>query len=164
VRAGDVARQAIADRDRIFRCDFERRDGRTEDAWIGLSYVDLGRDDRDGEERRERCVRKLLPLHVWRAIGDQREAVIARQISHHRFGIRIDELNLASGDAKGFHRRVDEALVSDPNRGQRAIPDAAAEVRDERSERPQPGRVALELAPQRFSPPDTHRVRVRENG
>jgi len=164
VRARHVASKAVADHDRVFRSERERSERGFEDPRVGLSDPDLARDDRGREERRERCVCELLALHVGRAVGDQREAVIARQISHHRFGIRIDELKLAPGDTKGIYRRVDEALVADPNGGQRAIPDAAAEVRDERSERPQPGRVALELAPQRFSPPDTHRVRVRENG
>jgi hypothetical protein len=59
--------------------------------------------------------------------------VIARDIPHHRFGIRIGELNVAPGGAEGTHGRVDLTAVAHAGGGQRSAPDLAAEVRDERA-------------------------------
>jgi hypothetical protein len=56
VRARDVAGEAVADHDRILGLRVERRERRIKNARIGFSEADLGRDDRDVEERRERRV------------------------------------------------------------------------------------------------------------
>jgi hypothetical protein len=163
VRARDVPREAVADHDRILGWNVERRERCLEDARIGFSESDLGRDDRDIERRRERRMGELLALHVGRAVGHQREAMVARQIAHHRFGLGVDELDPAARGAEGLHRLVDELVIGDSRRGQGAAPDAAAEVGDERPQVPEPSGVAQELAPQGLSLPDPHRVRVLES-
>ena len=53
VRARDIASEAVADHDRIFGCEVEGRQGRFEDARVGLSDVDLAGDDRGLERWRE---------------------------------------------------------------------------------------------------------------
>ncbi|OLC11226.1 MAG: hypothetical protein AUH39_00050, partial [Chloroflexi bacterium 13_1_40CM_67_9] len=145
--AGDVASEAVADHDRIVRADFERSERRFEDARVGLSDADLGGDDRDLEERRERCVRELCPLDVGRAVGHEPETVIARQISHHRVGVGIDKLHLAARDAKRVHGGVDQTVIANAGRREGPAPDAAAEIRDERTQCSQTLRVPAEFSP-----------------
>jgi hypothetical protein len=164
VRARDIASEAIADHDRIRWCEVERRQRCFEDATVGLPDVDLSGDDRGLEQRRECGVRELLALHVGRAVGHERKPVVARQIIDHRLGVGIDQLRPAARGTKRVHRPPDEVFIGEPGGGERAGPDAAAEVRHERAQRPQPYAVAQELAPQRFSPPDPHRIRIGEPG
>jgi hypothetical protein len=133
VRARDVAGKAVADHDRVVRCAVECRERRFEDARIGFSGADLRRDDRDFEERRERCERQLLALHVGRTVGHEPETVIAREIPHHRIGVGIDELNDAAAGAECAHGRVDETVIAHAGGAEGSAPDLAAEVRDERA-------------------------------
>jgi len=164
VRARDVPSEAVADHDGILRCEVERRERRFEDARIGLSDADLGRDDHGLERRREDCVRKFFSLDVGRAVSHERKAVVAGQVSHDRVGIGIDQLGRTARGAEGVCGRVHEVVVDDPTGGQREAPHSAAEVGNELPKCLQAGGLALELAPQRFTPPDAHRVRIGELG
>jgi len=148
----------------MLRFEVERRERRFEDLRVGFSDAELGGNDRDLERRRERRVRELLPLDVGCAVGHERESMVQREISHHRFRIGIDQLNLAARDAVGIRGRVDEGIVDDRSGGERSAPDAAAEVRDKRPQCAQSRGIANELTPERLSPPDTHRVRIGEHG
>jgi hypothetical protein len=132
VRARNVADEAVADHDRIVGSEVERSQRRFKDAWIGFPDGDLGGDDRGFEQRRKRGVRELLTLDVRRAVGYEREPVVAREIAQHRVGVWIGELRPAPRGNEILRRGFDPIVIPDPDRGQSAAPHPPADGTNER--------------------------------
>src|SRR6266545_4430462 len=161
-RAGDVARETVADDDRLIRRHADPVQGALEDPRVRLADAELAGDHDRAESRRERRAGELLALHVRRAVRHQRETVIALEVREHGLGFGVDDLIRPTHGAVVIDELVHQRAGGSADGGERAGPDRTAERRSELAQRTQPRSFSIELAPQPLAPPHADRIGVRE--